>query len=88
MISTRHKMRPTYKQVLESIRALSPADQRRLRAELAKGSNIYILRPTGSPAAIRRGHRLAAQIRKQVSAATSGTLEETMQRLRGRSWLQ
>lgn len=88
MITTHRKPRPTYKQVLETIRALSPADQRRLRAELTKVSNVYILRPTGSPNAVRRGRRLAAQIRKQVSAATSGTLEETMQRLRGRSWLQ
>ncbi|MCC7161986.1 MAG: hypothetical protein IT331_05810 [Anaerolineae bacterium] len=86
MITTRGKLRPTYKQVLETIRAMSPADQRRLRAELTKTSAVYVLRPTGSQAAVRRGRRLVAQIRKQVSASTTGTLEETMQRLRGRSW--
>ena len=86
MVMTRHKTRPTYHQVLEDVRALPLADQNRLRAELDKLPSVYILHPTRSPAAIRRGRRLAAQIRKHLEGKETGTLEETMIRLRGRSW--
>lgn len=88
MITTHRKPRVTYRQVLEAAKGLSPSDQKRLRTELANQSQVSILRPTGAPAAVRRGRRLAAEIRKQVSASTTGTLEETMQRLRGQSWSQ
>ena len=86
MVMTRRKPRLTYRQVLENVKALSPAGQRRLRAELAKTTEVYIIRPSGSLAAIRRGRRQAAAIRKELNASMTGTLEETMVRLRGRSW--
>ena len=86
MVMTRHKTRPSYHQVLKDVRALPLADQSRLRAELDKTPRVYIMRPTGSPAAIRRGRRLAAEIRKELAEKETGTLEETMTRLRGRSW--
>jgi hypothetical protein len=71
---------------LKDVRALPLADQSRLRAELDKTPRVYIMRPTGSPAAIRRGRRLAAEIRKELAEKETGTLEETMTRLPGRSW--
>lgn len=37
---TRPKKRPTYTQALEMVRRLSPAEQRRLRDELAKLASI------------------------------------------------
>ena len=86
MVMTRRKPRVTYRQVLENAKTLRPVDQRRLQIELSKSSPVYVMRPTGSPAAIRRGRRLAAQIRKQMNTGTTGTLEETMRQLRGRSW--
>ncbi len=86
MVMTRRKPRLTYRQVLENVKALPPADQDRLRAELAKKRRVYILEPDLSPTAIRRGRRLAAEIRKELEGKETGTLEETMIRLRGRSW--
>jgi hypothetical protein len=86
MAMTQRKPRLTYRQVLESVKALRPVEQRRLYAELAKRASVYILEPDDSPAAVRHGRRLAAQIRKQVGASMSGSLEDTMRRLRGRSW--
>ena len=86
MVMTRRKSRLTYRQVLENVKALPLADQERLWAELAKTRHVHIMRPTGSPAAVRRGRRLAAEIRKELAEKQSGTLEETMVRLRGRSW--
>ncbi len=86
MVMSRHKTRATYRQVLKDVRALPPADQNRLRSELEKMPSVYIMRPTRSPAAIRRGRRLAAQIRKQLKTKMKGTLEDTMHQLRGRAW--
>lgn len=86
MVMTKRKPRLTYRQVLENVRALPLAEQDRLRAELDKTPRVYIMRPTGSPAANRRGRRLAAEIRKELAEKQTGTLEETMIRLRGRSW--
>lgn len=62
------------------------ANENRSRVEMEKTASVYMVRPTGSPAAIRRGRRLAAKIRKQLKMTMAGTLEETMIRLRGRSW--
>jgi hypothetical protein len=84
---TRYRTRPTYRQVLQSVRELSPADQRRLYDELVKLSGVRLERPAGTSAAVRRGRRLAKTIQAQLAAST-GTLDEAMQRLRGRSWSQ
>lgn len=86
MVMTERKPRLTYDQVLEGARALSPEEQERLRAELEKQPQVYILRPTGDPKAIRRGRELAEKIRKEMNANMTGTLEETMRTLRGLSW--
>lgn len=81
---TNRPTRLSYRHILESIRVLSPKEQRRLRSELFKMGTVSVAEPVGTPASIRRGKRLAAQIRKRVNAGMSGTLEETMIRLRGR----
>ena len=86
MAKMRRKPRLTYHQVLEQVLALPPADQKRLRAELDKIGRVHIVEPNGSPEAIRRGRRLAAKIRKELAGTDMGTLDETMIRLRGRSW--
>jgi hypothetical protein len=86
MIRTGGKHSLTYRQVLEYAKALSPADQQRLRAELAKPLRVYMIKPDVSPDAVRRGRQLAAQIRKQMSENRTGSLDDTMRRLRGRSW--
>ena len=86
MVTTRRKPRLTYGQVLEQVKQLPPADQDRLLAELEKTRRVFILEPTRSPAAIRRGRRLAAEIKKELAKKETGTLEETMIRLRGKSW--
>ena len=83
---SKKRTRLAYGQILESIRVLPPADQIRLRVELSRIGSVHIVEPLGTPAAMRRGKRLAAQIRKKVSASMSGSLDETMIRLRGRSW--
>lgn len=88
--SSRHIIEYAYQwqleKVLESIRVLPLADQRRLRLELSQMGNVHIVEPVGTPAAVRRARRLAAAIRKKVTASMSGSLDETMARLRGRSW--
>lgn len=86
MVMTRRKPRVTYRQVLENAKQLPPADQERLLAELGKTRRVFILEPDRSPAAVRRGHRLAAKIKKELAEKQTGTLEETMIRLRGKSW--
>lgn len=82
---TRKRPNPTYKKVLQAARALSPTEQRRLRDELANIVGVQLVPPGSSRAAIQRGRRLAKSVRAEMAAAT-GTLDETMRRLRGRSW--
>ncbi|OQY97839.1 MAG: hypothetical protein B6D41_02850 [Chloroflexi bacterium UTCFX4] len=85
--AAQRKLRMTYRQVLARVRALSPADRERLRAELEKQPRVYILKPDLSPEAVRRGQQMAAEIRQELAAQVTGTLEETMIELRGRSWM-
>ncbi len=47
---------------------------------------VYLVRPKGTPAAIERGRRLADEVRKELAALDIESLDETMMRLRGRSW--
>ena len=84
--AAQRNLRLTYRQVLKEVRALSPADQERLRAELGQELRVFIMRPTRSPAAIRRGRKLAAEIRKEFAEKQTTTLEETMRELRGFAW--
>lgn len=83
---TRKKDRPTYRQVLQIARKLSPAEQRRLRDELAKSTGVQLVRPNASAAAIRQGRRLAKSIRAELADSVTASLDETMRQLRGRSW--
>ncbi len=78
--------RPTYTQVLEIARRLSPAEQRRLRDELAKSSGVLLVRPTGSITARRQGRRLAKTIRAELAEAVTNSLDEAMRDMRGRTW--
>jgi hypothetical protein len=63
----RPKKRPTYTQVLKIVRRLSPAEQRRLRDELARSSGVQLVRPSESTAARRQGRRLAKLIRADLA---------------------
>ena len=81
----RSKTRPTYRQVLQAVKALSPDEQRRLRDDLAKLAGVQLVRPTGAPTAVRRGRQLAKKIQVELSASTE-TLDDAMLRLRGQSW--
>ncbi|MBI4670237.1 MAG: hypothetical protein HY741_01035 [Chloroflexi bacterium] len=78
--AAQRKLQMTYRQVLANVRALSPADQERLRAELDK-PRVYIMRPTRSPEAIRRGRKMAEEIKQELAEKQTGTLEETMREL-------
>ena len=83
---TRPDKRPTYTQVLEIARRLSPAEQRRLRDELAKSSGVQLVRPTGSATARRQGRRLVKAIRAELAESVTASLDETMREMRGRAW--
>jgi|GEM_PF-1824074 len=84
--ATRKKTRPAYQKILEAARELSPAQQRRLRDELAKMVGVRLVRPAMTPAAIRRGRRLAKAVRAELAHAKSESLDATMRNLRGRAW--
>ena len=83
---TRRKSKLTLQQLLDAARELPPVDQRHLRDELAKMVGLQLVRPTATPAAIRRGKRLAKAVRAELAKTTTGSLDEAMQSLRGRSW--
>jgi hypothetical protein len=76
---TRKKNKLTWHDVLRSVQMLSPQDQRRLRDELAKSAGVYLVRPTGNAATIRRGRRLAKTIQAELTAASMDSLDETIQ---------
>lgn len=44
---------------------------------------VYLVRPTGTPAAIERGRRLAEEVRKELAVLDDASLDETMRRMRG-----
>jgi hypothetical protein len=86
-MTTYTRKRPTYKTTLELARQLSARDQRRLRAELAKLSRVYLVRPSRDPKVIRSARLRAEEIRKIVQTATANqSLDDCMRQLRGRSW--
>lgn len=68
--------------------------RRRVRRALPKPSSalrqasvtVYLVRPKGTRTAIERGRRLAEQVRRELAAHESGSLDEAMQQLRGRTW--
>ena len=83
---TRRKSRLAWQQVLEAVQEMSPQEQRRLRAELEKSAGVYLVRPTGNVAAIRRGRRLAKAVQVELAVTASDSLDEAMIRLRGQAW--
>ena len=83
---TRPKKRPTYAQVLEIARRLSPAEQRHLRDELAKSSGVQLVRHNESAAARRQGRRLAKAIRAELAESVAGSLDDAMHEMQGRAW--
>ena len=78
--------RPTYKATFDLARQLSPRDQRRLLAELAKLSGVKLVTPNKTSRAIRTGRNLADQIRMELQSTKTQSVEETVRQLRGRSW--
>ena len=82
----RRKIKLNYQQVLHAAQELSLRDQQRLRDELARQAGVYLLRPTGTAAAMRQGRRLAKKIQTEVAGALGDSLDEAMMQLRGRSW--
>jgi hypothetical protein len=78
--------RPTYKATFDLVRQLSPRDQRRLLAELAKLSGVKLVAPNRTTRAIQLGRKLADQIRRDLQSAKMPSLDESMRQLRGRSW--
>lgn len=49
-------------------------------------ATVYLVRPKGTRAAIARGRRLAEEVRKELAVLDNVSLDDTMRRLRGRSW--
>jgi hypothetical protein len=81
------RKRPTYKTALEMAQQLSRRDQRRLRAELAKLSEVTLVQPSRDAKKIRLARVLAGKVRKTVQSATAKqNVDDTMRQLRGRSW--
>jgi hypothetical protein len=85
-MSTYTGNRPNYKQVFSEAMQLSLRDQRKLREELAKLEGVTLIQPAKTPSAIRSARKLADQIRKKLQATSGQSLDDTMRRLRGRSW--
>jgi len=80
------RTRPTYKATFDLARQLSPRDQRRLLAELAKLSGVKLVAPNRTTRAIQLGRNLADQIRTELQSVKMPSLDEAMRQLRGRSW--
>ncbi|RPH57184.1 MAG: hypothetical protein EHM81_11950 [Chloroflexi bacterium] len=76
-----------YRKVFEAALRLSPAEQRQLRDDLAKLSDVKLAAPANSKGAKRAGQELAGQIRAELAAhGDIQSLDETMKQLRGRTW--
>ena len=77
-----------YRKVFEAALRLSADEQRRLRDELAKLSDIRLVAPVSSKSAKREGKALADQVRAELAAgkSESTSLDDAMQQLRGREW--
>ena len=77
-----------YRRVFEAALRLSSDEQKRLRDELAKLSDVRLVAPVSSKSAKREGKALADQVRAELAAGRSETtsLDDAMQQLRGREW--
>lgn len=72
-------------QVLEAARTLTQKEQQQLGSAIRDLSQVGLVPPNTSPKAKEHGRRLARQIRVELSSK-QGTLDETMDSLRGRAW--
>jgi len=60
---------------------------RKLKLDTRKSTmTVYLVRPKGTHAAIERGRRLAEKVRQELAVLDNESLDQTMLRLRGRSW--
>jgi hypothetical protein len=76
-----------YHKVFEAALRLPLDEQRRLRDELAKLSDVRLVAPANSKSARREGKALAERVRAELASGNaSASLDETMQQLRGREW--
>jgi hypothetical protein len=76
-----------YHKVFEAALRLPLDEQRRLRDELAKLSDVRLVAPANSKSARREGKALADRVRAELALGNvSASLDETMQQLRGREW--
>ncbi len=83
-----HSRKNDYRRVFEAALRLSSDEQRRLRDELAKLSDIRLVVPLSSKSAKREGKALADQVRAELAAGKNEntSLDDAMQQLRGREW--
>lgn len=87
VVTTRNKTKRTrYQQVLDAAIRLSQADQRRLREELSLLSDVKLIRPKSTEEAIRKGRRLADEVRGDLAKVSASKLDDVMRQLRGREW--
>jgi len=75
-----------FQRVLNAARQLPVTEQRRLLDELAALVQVRIIQPNSSPEAIQRGQQMAEVVRDELKGAMTGSLDEIMTSLRGRSW--
>ncbi|NUM48398.1 MAG: hypothetical protein HUU38_27125 [Anaerolineales bacterium] len=85
-VTPKKKLKLTFREVVEAAKALSPSEQVALKNELDKVSPVYVEMPDSSPEAMLRGRQLADEIREELKGKVTGTLDEMMSSLRGRSW--
>ena len=76
----------TFNDILDAVKMLTPAEQARLRAELASMSRVHVVLPDATPEAVHRGQKLADQLRQELQAASLDNLDDVMSSLRGREW--
>ena len=82
-----HSRKNDYRRVFEAALRLSSEEQKRLRDELAKLSDVRLVVPLSSKNAKREGKALADQVRAELAAGKDETtLDNAMQQLRGREW--
>ena len=85
-ITKKKKTKVTFREIVEAAKALDPLEQLALKNELERGSSVYLELPNTSPEAIVLARQKAAEIREELKGKFTGTLDEMMSSLRGRSW--
>ncbi len=76
-----------YRKVFEAALRLSASEQRQLREELARLTEVRLVPPTASRQEAQAAQKLVAEVRAELARAENvATLDETMRQLRGRAW--